>query len=323
MSPLRTAGIVCLVSVVFAGADSAAQKINISYSSLNGIQCPLWIAQESGFFKKYRLDTNLIQIAGGETVVEEMLAGRLQLAISAPGAVLRAKQSGSDLVYVGALSDRIDYVVIARKDIKSARELRGRRIGIGRFGSGPDYAGRIVFGKLGMRVGRDVIFTETFGGQPTRLAMLQRGAIDAIVLTPPHSLRANRLGFHTVLEYASVIPHFFSVGYFTRRKYVNEKPALYESILRALMDATRYVLSNGPGTLKILARYLKTGDETFLQSYYHDVLLEQLDQDLYPDPEGVDLLMEQERWANPKAPKVRPEEFIDTRILDKLRKGRS
>jgi hypothetical protein len=89
------------------------------------------------------------------------------------------------------------------------------------------------------------------------------------------------------------------------------------------MDATRYVLSNGPGTLKILARYLKTGDETFLQSYYHDVLLEQLDQDLYPDPEGVDLLMEQERWANPKAPKVRPEEFIDTRILDKLRQGRS
>lgn len=320
MTPARIAVLSWLLSLVFAVGNSAAQKINFSFSSLNGIQSPLWIAQDAGFFKKHRVDVDMVHMAGGDTIVEEMLAGRLQMAISAPGAVLRAKQRGVDFTYIGALSNRIDYVVVAQKDIKSFRELRGRKIAIGRFSSGPEYAGRMVFEKVGMRVGKDVFFTETFGGQPTRLAMLQTGAIDAVVLTPPHTLRAKQLGFNAVLDYASVIPHFFSSGYFTRRKYISENPRTYENILKALIDSTKYVFSDAPGTIKILARHLKINDEAFLRTYYRDVLLDQLDRDLYPDPQGVDMLMEQERLANPKAVKIKPEDFIDTSILDKLRK---
>ena len=320
MTPARIVLLSWLLGLVFAVGNSAAQKVNVSFSSLNGIQSPLWIAQDAGFFKKHRLDVRVEQTAGGETVVEEMLAGRLQMAISAPGAVLRANQSGVDFTYIGALSNRIDYVLIAQKEIKSFRELRGKKIAIGRFGSGPDYAARMVFAKLGMRVGKDVFFTETFGGQPTRLAMLQSGAIDAVVLTPPHTLRAKQLGFNAALDFTSVIPHFFSSGYFTRRKYIRDNPRTYEDILKALIDSTKYVFADASGTIKILARHLKINDEAFLRTYYRDVLLDQLDRDLYPDPQGVDMLMEQERWANPKAAKVKPEDFIDTSILDKLRK---
>jgi NitT/TauT family transport system substrate-binding protein len=249
-----------------------------------------------------------------------MLAGNVQMAIAAPAAVLRANLGGSDFTYVGALSNTVDFIVMARDGIKSVQELRGKRIAIGNFGSGTDYAGRLVFDKLGMQVGKDIIFTQSLGGQPTRLAMLQSGTVDGVVLSPPFTLRAQHLGFRPVLDFASVIPHYFSLGYFTRRSYIRENPSLVENSLKGLLDATRYVRSNADGTVKILSRRLQIGDEAFVKSYYRDVLLGQLDPDLYPDEKGVDLFLKQERAANPAAGKIKPGDFIDTSILDKLRK---
>jgi len=249
-----------------------------------------------------------------------MLAGNIQMAISAPAAVLRANLTGSDFAYVGALSNNVDFVVMARDGIKSVGELRGKKIAIGNIGSGTDYAGRIVFEKLGMKVGKDVIFTQSLGGQPTRLAMLQSGTVDAVVLSPPFTQRAQQLGFHPVLDFASVIPHYFSLGYFTRRSYIRENPRVVENSLKALLDATRYILANADGTIKVLSRHLQISDEALLKTYYRDILLTQLDRDLYPDEKGVDLFLKQERATNPAAAKIKPGDFIDTSILDKLRK---
>ncbi len=251
-----------------------------------------------------------------------MLAGNIQIAIAAPAAVLRANLGGSDFTYIGALSNRVDFVVMARQGIKSVQELHGKRIAIGNFGSGTDYAGRLVFEKLGMQVGKDIIFTPSLGGQPTRLAMLQSGAVDGVVLSPPFTLRAQQLGFRPVLDFASVIPHYFSLGYFTRRSYIRDNPGIVENSLKALLDATRYTLSNADGTIKVLGRHLQMTDDAFLKSYYRDVLLTQLDRDLYPDGKGVDMFLQQERVANPAAAKVKAEDLIDTSILDKLRKER-
>jgi ABC-type nitrate/sulfonate/bicarbonate transport system substrate-binding protein len=170
------------------------------------------------------------------------------------------------------------------------------------------------------RPGKDIVFAQSLGGQPTRLAMLQSGTVDGAVLSPPFTLRAQQLGFHPVLDFASVIPHYFSLGYFTRRSYIRENPRVVENSLRALLDATRYIVANADGTIKVLSRHLQISDEAFLKSYYRDVLLAQLDRDLYPDEKGVDLFLNQERATNPAAGKIKTGDFIDTSILDKLRK---
>jgi NitT/TauT family transport system substrate-binding protein len=317
---VRTSLLYAFLCLVLTANPGEAQQINFSYSSPIGTESPLWVANDIGFFKKHRIDANVIYMPGGKSVVEGMLAGNIQMAIAAPAAVLRANLVGSDFAYFGTLSNRVDFVVITRDGIKSVQELRGKRIAIGNFGSGTDYASRLVFEKLGMQVGKDVIFTPSLGGQPTRLAMLQAGAVDGVVLSPPFTLRAQQLGFHPVLDFASVIPHYFSLGYFTRRSYIRENPRVVENSLKALLDATRYILSNADGTIKVLARHLQISDDVFLKSYYRNVLLSQLDRDLYPDAKGVDLFLQQERKSNPAAAKTKPDDFIDTSILDKLRK---
>jgi ABC-type nitrate/sulfonate/bicarbonate transport system substrate-binding protein len=170
------------------------------------------------------------------------------------------------------------------------------------------------------RPGKDIVFAQSLGGQPTRLAMLQSGTVDGAVLSPPFTLRAQQLGFQPVLDFASLIPHYFSLGYFTRRSYIRENARVVENSLKALLDATRYIVTNADGTIKVLSRHLQISDEAFLKSYYRDVLLAQLDRDLYPDEKGVDLFLNQERATNPAAGKIKASDFIDTSILDKLRK---
>ena len=165
--------ILAILSFISLYGEGFCQSITFSYSSLIGIQSPLWIARDAGFFKKHRIDANVVYMPGGHSVIQEMLTGRLQMAIAAPGAVLQSNLRGTDFIYFGAISNRMDLVVFADKSIKSVQQLRGKKIAVGTAGAGPDYRGRVVFEKLGMRVGTDVVFVQTVGGQPTRLAMLQ------------------------------------------------------------------------------------------------------------------------------------------------------
>jgi ABC-type nitrate/sulfonate/bicarbonate transport system substrate-binding protein len=128
------------------------------------------------------------------------------------------------------------------------------------------------------------------------------------------------LGFVAVLDYASVIPHFFSLGYFARRKYLHDYPRAAENIVKALIDATRYVFSNPNETIEILGRHLQITDGAFLKNYYQEVLVGQLDRDLYADNKAIDMLLEQEGKTNAAARKLMREDVFDTTVLDKLRR---
>ncbi len=128
------------------------------------------------------------------------------------------------------------------------------------------------------------------------------------------------MGFNAVLDYATVIPNYFSSGYFTTRRLIRENPRLVESIVKALLDGTRYVASNEEGTVKLIGRYLQISDLPFLRAYYREVLLGQINRTLYPDAKGIDFVLDTEKKTNPAAAQVKPEDFVDPRILDKLRK---
>jgi len=300
--------------------DAFAQRINFSFSSLTGTQSPLWVAKEAGFFKQHGLDARLVYIPGGSVVVQAMHSGELQFGVSGPAAVIRGNLGGADFAFVAVGSNKIDFVLVTAKPITNVQDLKGKRVGVGRFGGGPDYSSRIVFEKLGLKPEKDINLLQTLGGQPTRLAILQSGAMEGVVITPPFTLQAKQLGFNLLLEYSKVIPNYFSSGFITTRRYIRENPQIVENTVKSLMDAMRYVFSNEDGTIKIVGRYMKITDEAFLRSYYREALLGQINRTLQPDPKAIEFILEEERKTNPAAERVKPEDFMDTRFLDKLRK---
>jgi len=253
-------------------------------------------------------------------VVQAMHSGELQFGVSGPAAVIRGNLGGADFAFVAVGSNKIDFVLVTAKHITNVQDLKGKRVGVGRFGGGPDYSSRIVFEKLGLKPEKDINLLQTLGGQPTRLAILQSGAMEGVVITPPFTLQAKQLGFNLLLEYSKVIPHYFSSGFIATRKYIRENPQIVENTVKSLMDAMRYVFSNEDGTIKIVGRYMKITDEAFLRSYYREALLSQINRTLQPDPKAIEFILEEERKTNSAAERVKPEDFMDTRFLDKLRK---
>lgn len=319
MRRLVVSWVVGIFVLVGTTLPATAGRMTFAYSALVGSQSPLWVAEGEGFFQKHGIDPTLVYIAGGRVVVQAVLGGDVQMAIVGAGEVIRADLEGANLVYVAVPAQIADFTLVTAKNITDMHQLRGKRIGIGRFGGGPDYTTRVALKKYGLRPDKDVQIIQMNTGQPGRLAALEAGAIEGVVINPPLTLKAKRLGFNLLLNYSKVIHHFINAGFATTRKYARENPQNVEASVKALLDAVRFIYSNEDGTLKIVRRYLKITNPVLLREDYQ-VILKEINKTLYPDYKGFEFILRQERKRNPAAAKAKPEDFLNTKFLDSLAK---
>lgn len=308
---------VCFFFLLFSHSAASAEKIKVSFSAIDGIQSPFWIAKEQGFFKKHGLDVDLVYIIGGRVGAQVMLAGETKFGFIDLGSIVRANLAGGDLALVAVIRNIASFTLVSLKDITDVQQLRGKRVGIGQFGGPPDYTTRMVLEKNGLKPDKDVRIVQMLVGQGGRLQALQGGVIEAIVINPPLTLVAKKLGFNLLLDYSEVLPPFIVSGLATTRKYIEENPKAVENSVRAIVDAVNYILSNEDGTTKVIGRYMKLTDQTILKDYYRQVALKEISKSFFPDVEAVKFFLAQERVPPGK---VKPEDFIDTRFLDKLKK---
>jgi NitT/TauT family transport system substrate-binding protein len=299
--------------------SAAAAKINFAYSALSGLQAPLWVAKEAGFFKKHGIDPQILFIVGGRVISQAMFAGELQMGLSSMAALLQANAAGGDLTYVAFFGSKTDYALFSTKDIADVKQLRGKRLGIGQFGGGPDFASRIVLEKHGLVPDKDVRIVQMLVPDSGRLAALQAGVIEAIMLQAPTSLRALSLGFNQLLDFSNELL-FPLASLTTTRTYVRQNSAIVKRIVKAHLDAVRFISANEDATLKILAKYTKINDAAFLREYHRKIILPRLSQTLAPDRAAIEFIWDVERKRNPAVAKLKAESFFDATFIDELRK---
>ena len=105
--------------------------------------------------------------------------------------LIRGAASDLPLKTVAVLTARPDYFLVVRKEIKSPRDLKGKKIGIGTFGAAADIALRTVLRQEGLDPGRDVIRLQ-MGGGDSRFAAIAAGTVEATVLNFPYNLQAEK-----------------------------------------------------------------------------------------------------------------------------------
>lgn len=305
--------------LVSSGIATAAEKMRFSFGALSAAQSPLWVAKERGFFKKHGIDAEIIYIVGTQPSAQTMIAREVHLGAIGPSAVVRAVLAGGDLVYVAGMFGAADFVLVAQKGITHIKQLVGKRVGIGRFGGGPDFTVRVVLERYGLKPDADVAIIQMGVGNEGRLAALQAKAIEAVILGPPFTFMARKQGLNLVVVFSDVMPEFISAALATSRSYARQNPRAVEAAIRALIDACEYMRSNEEGTLEVLGRYLRMRDKDLLREYYKDVAKE-ITARYYLNVKAVDLVLEQERKRDPRAAKAKPEDFIDNSFLDRLKK---
>ena len=151
---MSLAQFVALIAILFSSplfaASKASTQLRVAYSSISGSAVIPWIAVDKGIFAKYDLDVELIYVAGSPAM-QSLLGGTTQLGIQGIEPVMRVNAQGSDAVMIVGLVTKPPFSIIVRPEIREPKDLKGRAMGITRFGSTTDALLRLALDKWGLR----------------------------------------------------------------------------------------------------------------------------------------------------------------------------
>jgi ABC-type nitrate/sulfonate/bicarbonate transport system substrate-binding protein len=117
-----------LVLVLAPCRGFAADKLVGIHSARTMSQSMPWIAEETGLFKKYGLDFQLVYISSASMVTAAMLSGSGDVAISGGEAIVRTSAQGvHELVFIAAAKNSLTHSILAGLRSKGPRILKARR----------------------------------------------------------------------------------------------------------------------------------------------------------------------------------------------------
>ncbi len=224
------------LSLLVAARAAALERVVISHSVRGGLSIgPLLYGIERGFYRAEGIDLIYVSIRA-DLGIKAMLAGDVDYIYSA-GTALRAAVRG---VPVKALSFdfyKVFHSLMARPEIKSALDLKGKKVAVGSFGATGDLAARVSLRAIGLDPGKDVTIL-ALGADAIRYAALQSGVVQAANMPLPWNVRMKREGYNE-LFYAGKIFHQPLTGLTTTADKIEKNPDQIRRTLRAFARSSK------------------------------------------------------------------------------------
>lgn len=262
-----------VLTLVFAvdwarAAESASlRKVRMAFTSLSGVMMPPWLAREAGIFTRHGLDVEVIATPTGVEGMNALIAGEVQFLQISGGTTASAALGGADVMVVGTTLDSLVQQLIARPEIAKADQLKGKSIGITRFGTSIDVGARLALKHFGLVPEKEVAVVQV-GGMESMVTALQTNRIQAGILSYPAITQAKKLGHHLLLDIASLgIPYAFT-GMTTRGRLIKEEPDLVRRYMMAQTEAIARAKRDKNLALKVMGKYLRTTNPAALSESY-------------------------------------------------------
>src|SRR5258705_4648772 len=224
-----------LAAGVLATSESAKPTLRVAYSSISGSAVVPWIAVDKGLFAKYDLDVELIYVAGSQAM-QSLLSGTTPIGLQGIEPVFRVNAHGSDTVMILGLVTKPPFSIIVRPEIKDYRELKGKAMGITRYGSSTDMLLRLTLETWGFKTESDVPILQ-MGGVPPILAGMQSKRIFGGPLSLPTFARAKQEGYRELADVADLVFRYQVAGVVTRRAFIRQNPEVVRGFVKAIAEA--------------------------------------------------------------------------------------
>ncbi len=305
MANIVTFLIMVLIAFLACTESYAQTKVVIAHAAMSPRVAPAWIAQDHRFFTKYGVNAEIVNIRTAPVMVAAIAAGEVQIGYTGGTAALGAAVGGTDLRILATWTNRVTYDLVARPEIKSPQDLRGKRFGVQSIG-GTVWMGAILgLEHLGLEPVRDKIAILVVGDQSVLTQALATRTIDATVLDSSFSVTLQKKGFSVLAQFSKVDIPFSSLGLVARKDYIDENPSLVESALKAMLEGNAYALSpkNKASTLASLERRLRLGNDEGKETAYNDMLTG-LARKPYPSVAGLRNIQRLMAELNPKVAKI-------------------
>ncbi|MBI4529318.1 MAG: ABC transporter substrate-binding protein [Deltaproteobacteria bacterium] len=291
-------------------------RVRVGLSALSPTNWAVWVAEEKGFFKKHGIEPQVIFIGGGSARgVNALVAKDVQFMVIGGVGVISAALRGADVVMIASNVNVSTQRLISRPDIKSPEDLRGKRVGVVSFGGNTYSVLLMVLKKWSMRPDELVILQ--VGPSLTMVISLDKGWIDAAVLTSPADFMAEEKGNRVLADLADMKVYSLQSTITTTRDYLRGNEDVATRFLKGYAEGIAYIKKNKGPSLDTLRKKLRMdpGQEKYLEKTYALYSSKYLDKVPYVSIRGVKTLLESLEGENPKAKNADPEGFVDSRIV--------
>jgi NitT/TauT family transport system substrate-binding protein len=224
--------------------------------------------------------------------------------------------AGEDVaVVMGGDASMNEFMV--RPEIEKPEQLRGKSIGISRFGTSLHTGARIAVRHFGMEAGKDLAIVE-IGAGDWIVGALQGGRIQGGVFGYPATSRALKLGNRLMLHLPTLNIPYASNGISTRGEIIRNDPDLVRRYLSAVIEANALMKRDRAFTFNVLRKYLRTNDSDLLTESYDVQIVKYLAKVPLPTADSVRAVVDELAERNPKAKDQDPTKFFDDRFVRQL-----
>jgi ABC-type nitrate/sulfonate/bicarbonate transport system substrate-binding protein len=285
--------------------------------SLGPGQLGLWVARDAGLFAKYGLNAELVGLQSAPRQIQLLLSGETLFASTSGTAPMRARIEGADTIFTMGVLNSFTLSVVAVPEIKDARDLKGKILGVGSLASSPENLARRWLRQIGIE--RDVKILST-GGYIESLAAMERRQIHAAVLDPPRAyIGRKNFNFRTLVNLAEQFK-YLTTATITTAANIRKNRELILRFTKAYIEGIHRVKTDKEFAINVLGKALRASDRDALEETYRvfSTLFEKVP---YPAPEGIESVLEELRGQTPKANNLRPEDFVDSSFVRELEKS--
>jgi len=249
---------------LFSAFPLHAKDLVIATSSMTLTSVPYLVAIDKKFFEKEGLTAQYI-VMRSDVAVKGLLTGDVDYNQSV-SSVLRAGIAGAPLVTVAAIYNRTFFELIARRDIKSLAALKGKTVGISRYGASTEYALRFGLKANGIDPDKEIKMLAV-GEDAARIAGLQNGTLAAIVSQVPANFFAHKVGGHTLLPLGDYLETLLAGAGVSQKKLEQNRDEV-KRVIRALLQSLDFMYAQPAEVKAVIGKRLRVSETDIVDYIY-------------------------------------------------------
>ena len=299
-----------------AGQAQPLVKVVIGYGSADGGVAVLGFAKEAKLFEKHGLDVVLVGMGTGSVSLRALIAKDLQISSLSGSGLVQAAMQGADTVLIAALVNGFVFKIFSAPEISNPTQLKGKKLGVSRYGATSDFAVRLALKKWGLNPERDVNILQIGTSQDTVRA-LQAKMLDAGVTTGTSSLIARKSGFRELADLADLGLEYPTSAIGTTRSYLQKNEATVKGFMLGYIEAIHDFKRNKEAAIGVLRKYTRTDDREVLEHNYNEIANKYLPLPI-PTLEGIRTILTELSSTTPAAKNADPEQFVSYKIAREI-----
>lgn len=306
---------ILILSALNPPAGRSQMKARVAWTSFASNMSGAWVAQEEGLFRKSGLEVELVHIPSTSRAIQVLLAGELQYTYMDGRTAVQATLKGADAVIVTGVANRLVFSFMARPEIKTFNNLKGKKIGITRLGSSTHSVTLWVMNKFGLKTEEYQLLQLV--DVPNIFTAIVAGQIDAGALSPPTNFRARKAGLSELIDLSKDGPEYVSVAIGSTRSFIKANEEMTRRFVRGYSEGVQLLKANKTVGIRAIQKYARIKDPEILEATYGEARA-YIETVPYVTRKGMEAIIAELLPTEPKAKTAKPDDFLDTRFVSQL-----